>query len=49
MQGQWQGGEGKYQLTFTAGSGNDDLFANVEGDRLTVKMTGLDLVFERES
>jgi len=49
IQGQWQGGDGKYQLTFTAGSGNDDLFANVEGDRLTVKMTGLDLVFERES
>ena len=24
IQGQWQGGDGKYQLTFTAGSGNDN-------------------------
>jgi uncharacterized membrane protein required for colicin V production len=49
LQGQWQGGDGKYQLTFTAGSGNDDLFANVEGDRLILKITGMDLVFDRES
>jgi hypothetical protein len=49
MQGQWQGGEGKYQLTFAAGSGNDDLFATVEGDRLTIKMAGFDLLFDRES
>jgi hypothetical protein len=49
FQGQWQGGDGKYQMTFAAGSGNDDVFGNVESDRLTFKMIGLDLVFDRES
>jgi hypothetical protein len=46
MTGQWQGGEGKYQVTL---SGNEELFANVEGDRLTMKISGFDLVFDRES
>ena len=51
MPGQWQGQDGKYLVTFAAGSGGDDLTAMVESDRLTVKLPGMDsvaLVFDRE-
>jgi hypothetical protein len=43
-QGQWKNSDGKYELNLNG----EDLPASVEGDRLTVKRTGMDLVFTRE-
>jgi uncharacterized membrane protein required for colicin V production len=49
LQGQWQSLDGgKYNMTFAAGGGNEDLAASIEGDRLTIKYAGQDLVFDRE-
>jgi hypothetical protein len=44
VQGQWDGAEGKYLLSY---SGLNQA-ALVEGDRLTIKGEGMDFVFERE-
>jgi uncharacterized membrane protein required for colicin V production len=43
-QGKWKNSDGKYQLNL----GSEDLPASVEGDRLTINQTGMDLVFTRE-
>jgi hypothetical protein len=46
MQGQWQSLDGgKYSITLSG----EDIAASIEGDRLTVKYAGQDLVFDRES
>jgi hypothetical protein len=50
LQGQWDEiGGGKYNIAINAGGANEDLAATIEGDRLTIKYAGQDLVFDRES
>lgn len=44
MQGQWKDLDGKYQLNISG----TDLMATVEGDRLTIKTPGIDMVFNRD-
>jgi len=44
LQGQWKDADNKYLLTVSG----QDLAATVEGDRLSVKIEGLDWVFARE-
>ncbi|HEV2390833.1 MAG TPA: CvpA family protein [Verrucomicrobiae bacterium] len=43
-EGQWKDVDGKYLISFSG----MDLNATVEGDRLTIKNPGMDLVFDRE-
>ena len=47
-QGRVEGEDGKYQLTLSGGSRDEQLTATVEGDRLTIAGEGLSLVFDRE-
>jgi hypothetical protein len=50
LQGQWEElGGGKYNISFAAGGGTEDVAASIEGDRLTIKYAGQDLVLDRES
>jgi hypothetical protein len=44
VQGQWKDADGKYQLSFP----NLEVLATVEGDRLTYRSEGTDMVFARE-
>jgi hypothetical protein len=48
LKGQWQGQNGKYQLTLSGGVRDEQLTATVEGDRLTITGEGVGLVFDRE-
>jgi hypothetical protein len=48
LKGQWQSLDGKYQLTLSGGSGDEQLTAAVEDDRLTIGAGGMGLVFDRE-
>jgi len=47
-QGQWQGVDGKYQLSINANGKQEDLVAEVEGDRLNVTGGTVGLVFSPE-
>jgi uncharacterized membrane protein required for colicin V production len=46
--GEWKNLDGKYQLSLSSGGENEEIAATVEGDRLTLKRAGMDLVFDRE-
>jgi hypothetical protein len=48
LQGQWKDSDGKYMLTFVDGGRQEDLPANVEGERLLVKAEGFQLAFDRQ-
>jgi hypothetical protein len=48
LQGQWKDLDDKYQLSFSSAGAEGDLMASVEGDRLTMKGQGVNLVFDRE-
>ena len=48
LKGQWKAADGKYQLALSGGSRDEVLMANLDGDRLTFGMEGLDLAFDRE-
>ena len=49
FKGQWTAaGESKYQLTLSGGSKDVSLAAKIDGDRLTIGVDGMDLVFDRE-
>ena len=48
MEGQWKSAGDNYALTMTADGKTLELTAHVQGDRLTVSGTGMDLVFIRE-
>jgi hypothetical protein len=48
LKGQWKAADGKYQLSLSGAGRDEVLLANLEGDRLTIGMQGLDLAFDRE-
>jgi hypothetical protein len=48
LKGEWKNLDGKYKLTLSGGSRDEQVTATVEGDRLTVAGEGLSLVFDRE-
>ncbi len=48
LKGEWKSAEGKYQLTLSGASRDEQVAAAVEGDRLTIAGEGLSLVFDRE-
>jgi uncharacterized membrane protein required for colicin V production len=48
FQGQWKGGDGKYQLNFSGGGGDLETVATVEGDRMSMTVQGVALAFDRE-
>jgi hypothetical protein len=49
LKGQWTAaGEGKYQLALSGPAKDASLAAKIEGDRLTMGVEGMDLVFDRE-
>jgi hypothetical protein len=48
LKGQWKSSDGKYQLALSGASRDESLAANLDGDRLTIGMEGLDLAFDRE-
>ena len=48
MEGQWKSSGDNYALTMTADGNTLELAGHVQGDRLTVSGTGMDLVFIRE-
>ena len=49
IQGQWKDLDGgKYQLSFSEGGNPEEVAAVIEGDRLTIKGSGMDLVLDRE-
>jgi hypothetical protein len=48
LKGQWKSEDGKYQLTLSGGTRDEQLPAAVEGDRLTIGAEGMGLVFDRE-
>jgi hypothetical protein len=48
LQGQWTNVDGKYQISVTSGANSQDLAATIDGDRLTIKGSGMDMVFERQ-
>jgi hypothetical protein len=48
LKGQWKSVESKYQLLLSGAGRDEVLSANLEGDRLTIGMQGLDLAFDRE-
>lgn len=48
LKGQWQGEEGKYQLTLSGGNKDEQMPAAIDGDRLTFTVEGMGLVFDRE-
>ncbi len=49
MEGQWKNLDGKYQLNFSGGGRQEELFATVEGDRLSITNTPVGLAFDREN
>jgi hypothetical protein len=48
LQGQWKGGDGKYQLNFSGGA-EVETVATVEGDRMSMLVQGIALAFDREN
>ena len=48
LKGEWKKLNGKYQLSLSGGSRNEQLDVAVEGDRMTVAGEGLGIVFDRE-
>jgi Colicin V production protein len=48
LKGQWKALDNKYQLALSDGSRDQLLTAKTDGDRLTIGVQGLDLVFDRE-
>ena len=48
LKGQWKNLDSKYQLILSGGAREEHLTAAVEGQRLTTRIEGLDLVFDRE-
>lgn len=48
LKGEWKNLEGKYQLTLSGASRDEEVTAAIEGDRLTIAGEGLSLVFDRE-
>jgi hypothetical protein len=49
LKGQWTAAqEGKYQLALSGGARDQSLMAKTEGDRLTIGVEGMELVFDRE-
>ena len=48
LQGQWKEEAGKYQFNLASAGNEADLPALLEGDRLTIKVPGMDWVFIRE-
>ena len=49
LKGQWTAAlEGKYQLALSGAGKEQSLMAKVDGDRLTIGVEGMDLMFDRE-
>ena len=48
LKGEWKNLDGKYQLSVSGVSRNEQLGVTVEGDRMTVAGEGLGVVFDRE-
>jgi hypothetical protein len=48
LQGQWTSVDGKYTISVSSGATTQDLAATIDGDRLTIKGSGMDMVFERQ-
>ena len=48
LKGQWKDQDGKYELSLSGGSRDEQLPAAIEGDRLTIMAEGMGLVFDRE-
>ncbi len=48
LQGQWTNVGGKYQISVASGATSQDLAATIDGGRLTIKGTGMDMVFEKQ-
>jgi uncharacterized membrane protein required for colicin V production len=48
LQGQWKGADGSYVLTLNSDGKTQDMTAKVQGDRLTISGSGMDLAFARE-
>jgi hypothetical protein len=48
LQGQWTSVDGKYTISVSSGANNQDLAATIDGDRLTIKGSGMDMVFDRQ-
>jgi hypothetical protein len=48
LKGQWKDQDGKYQITLSDGTKDEQLDAAVEGDHLTIAGEGLGLAFDRE-
>ena len=48
LKGQWQGEEGKYQLTLSGGNKDEQVPAAIDGDHLRFTVEGMGLVFDRE-
>jgi hypothetical protein len=48
LKGQWKGQDGKYELSLSGGTRDEQLPAGIEGDRLTIAAEGMGLVFDRE-
>ena len=48
LKGQWKDVDSKYELGLTDGAKEESLMATIEGDRMTIAVEGLSLVFDRE-
>ena len=49
LKGQWTAAlDGKYQLALSGGGKDESLTAKIDGDRLTIGVEGMELVFDRE-
>ena len=48
LQGQWKRAEGSYVLTLNTDGKTQDMTAQIQGDRLTISGSGMDLAFVRE-
>ena len=48
LKGQWEDQDGKYHLTLSGGSRDEQMPAAIENDRLTIAAEGMGLVFDRE-
>jgi hypothetical protein len=48
LQGQWKDTGGKYELSLASAGNEGDIPALIEGDRMTLKVRGMDWVFTRE-
>jgi hypothetical protein len=48
LKGKWKNEDGKYQLTLSGGNRDEQLPAAIDGDRLTITVEGMGLVFDRE-